>query len=543
MFNIFRRKPAADPATKRYPEALAGLLSLGKPTNDLSYQKWAERLKDHVPDLIRMVLDEDLNQRREKDPAVWAPLHALQILGVLGAESAAQPLTACLDWDDVWVGEALPQVYARIGPAAIPVLQAYLEDSTHDRFGRAKASDSLAAIARAHPSVQKDIVAYLTAFLGRPSADDSPAEEDVTAFVICDLADLGDPSAYPAIKRAYDENRVNPQIIELENVEADFGLRPKPDYTKLPIPPKEPGVRLSLRCKVCGRERSYLFPKVYCDLGTIERKKSAKYNPIIIPQRVVCQKCGAVDQYEISPMGHMALIADLLMEVEPKLRHFRREDQRVQYLEFTTRWGPMHPLEALERYQAEIAQHPDNADLHVGYGNVLKFLGRTEQAEAEYRRAGELEPTHPHVWCNLAELAADRGDHAEAIGLWQRVLEVTPHSKLPAKDRQLFLEAARDNIKALRKGHVRPISQHVIPLSARPVKGKPAASPLRPVESKPAASSLRPTRRSQEKPPTGTPPVARKGQPIPRVKGSQPCPCGSGKKYKHCHGRRAKRGQ
>ncbi len=439
-------------ATKRYPEALAGLLSLGQPTDDTNYPEWAERVKDYVPDLIRMTLDKDLNRRLEDDPAVWAPLHALEILGVLGAEAAAQPLTACLDWDDDWVREALPRVYAGIGPAAIPALQAYLEDSTRDPFGRGKASESLAAIARAHPAVQKDIVTYLTAFLDRPSADDNTVEEDVTTFVIGDLAHLGDPSAYPAIKRAYDENRVNLQVIGLEDVEADLGLRPRLDHTRPPVPPEEPGVRLSLRCKVCGRERSYLFPKVYCDLGTVRnKKKAAKYSPIIIPQRVVCQKCGAVDQYEIGAMGHIALLADLMAQADPQLRRFRREDQRVQYVEFTSRWGPMHPLEGVERYQAEIARHPDDVDLHVGYGNVLKFLGRTDQAEAEYRRAGELDPNNPHVWHNLAELAAERGDYAEATGLWQRVLNVTPHSKLPAKERQLFLKAARDGLKALRR--------------------------------------------------------------------------------------------
>jgi hypothetical protein len=73
------------------------------------------------------------------------------------------------------------------------------------------------------------------------------------------------------------------------------------------------------------------IPKVCCDLGTAkDKKKSAKYDSIIIPQRVVCQKCGAVDQYEIGAMGRMALIADLLMQAEPKLQQFRREDQRVQ---------------------------------------------------------------------------------------------------------------------------------------------------------------------------------------------------------------------
>jgi hypothetical protein len=45
--------------------------------NGTNYKKWAERLKNHAPDLFRMVLDEDLSQRRGDDPAVWEPLHTL----------------------------------------------------------------------------------------------------------------------------------------------------------------------------------------------------------------------------------------------------------------------------------------------------------------------------------------------------------------------------------------------------------------------------------------------------------------------------------
>ena len=140
MRKLFRRKPAVDPAAKKYPEALAGLLTLGEPTGDTNYQDWADRLQDYVPDLIRMALDEDLNQRYEDDSAVWAPLHALQILGVLWAAEAAEPLIACLDWDDDWTSETITDVYAGIGPVAIPFLQKYLEDSAHDTYGRAKAS-------------------------------------------------------------------------------------------------------------------------------------------------------------------------------------------------------------------------------------------------------------------------------------------------------------------------------------------------------------------------------------------------------------------
>ncbi|MBM3135646.1 MAG: DUF1186 domain-containing protein [Chloroflexi bacterium] len=542
MRNLFRRKPAVDPATKRYPQALTDLLTLGEPTDDTDYQSWAERLTGYAPDLIRMALDDDLNQRYEDDPAVWAPLHALHILGVVGAAEAAGPLIACLDWDDDWTSETITDVYAGIGPAAIPFLQKYLEDSTHDTYGRAKASGSLAAIAEAHPEVQKDIVAYLAAFLDRPAADASADEETMTSFVICDLCDLGDRSAYPAIKRAFDENRVDAQIAGLEDVEADLGLRPKLDYSKLPLPPEEPGVHLSLRCKVCGRERDYLFPKVYCDLGTIKnKKKSEKYSPIIIPQRVVCQKCGAVDQYEIGSMGQIALLADLLAQTKPELQQLRREDQRIQYMEFTTQWGRMHPLEGLERYQKEIARHPNDANLRVGYGNVLSFLGRNDEAEPEYQRAAELDPGNPHTWLNLAQLAEERGDRATASRLWQRVLDLVPQSGLSAGDRQAFLEVAREHLQALRAGRAPRTSGLEVSIPPYPHAQRPPPRPV--VGAPPALPKPQRVRAAQSVPPqskAGAPATPAESRPIPHVGRNERCPCGSGKKYKHCHGRKKK---
>lgn len=35
----------------------------------------------------------------------------------------------------------------------------------------------------------------------------------------------------------------------------------------------------------------------------------------------------------------------------------------------------------------------------------------------------------------------------------------------------------------------------------------------------------------------GGSPVAQGGKPVPRVGANQPCPCGSGEKYKRCHGK------
>ena len=59
-----------------------------------------------------MVLDEDLSSRDDDDPAFWAPIHAFEILSVLGPLEAAEPLLACFDWDEDWLFDALPDLYA-----------------------------------------------------------------------------------------------------------------------------------------------------------------------------------------------------------------------------------------------------------------------------------------------------------------------------------------------------------------------------------------------------------------------------------------------
>ncbi len=486
-----RQRSKKDPARQRYSEQLWPLLTLGEPADDVDYGAWAEQLADVVPQLIQMTLDEDLNSREPDDPAVWAPLHALGVLGELGPPEAAEPLIECFDWQDDWFSEELPDVYAAIGPSAAPMLQEYLEDATKDPFARGDAARSLIAIAMEYPEVYDDIIAYLIDFLDRPTADDNADEEITTTFVIAELADQGASEAYPAIKRAYDEDRVDTKIINLDGVKRSFGMLPPLDFDDITAPRDEPGVRLELRCLACGRERTYVFPEVYCDLGTIrDEEKQEKYDPIIIPQRVTCSKCGAVDQYEISGMGQLMLTADLLAHTIPEFKEFRREDQQVKYMEFTALGRKMHPHEALEEYEKRIAQQPDADHLYVGYGNVLRFLGRTEEAEAEYRHAVEIEPHNAEAYVNLAQVAMEQGNLEEAVTFWQRVLETAPQSRFDRRQKKEFMDAARGSLGALG-------------ILKEPDQAAPGQQP-------PSASKFDDVGRND------------------------PCPCGSGKKYKHC---------
>ena len=391
MTKLLSHKPKTDPALTRYPQALAELLTFGEPDEDLDYTDSADELGDQVPDLIRMVLDDDLNERDDDDPAWYAPVHAIEILCVLGPLEAAEPLLACFDWDADWLFDLLPELYAAIGPASVPMLRDYLFDASHDAGARSIASDALMAIAQEHEAARSDIVAMLTTFLDRPEAAASADEEELTSFVICDLGDLGDPSAYDAIRRAFEEDRVTPHIVGLGDIEQDFGMRPPIDFSLPLVPRPEPGVRLSLRCKACGREREHVFRTVYYDTLTLDNpKKREKYDPLIIPERVVCPKCGAIDQYELGAMGHVAITASMMAEVAPEGQTMLREDQRVKLVQFTTRWGPMHPREAIERYERELARRPNDVSLRIGLGNTLRMLGKLDEAEIEFQRALEV---------------------------------------------------------------------------------------------------------------------------------------------------------
>jgi cytochrome c-type biogenesis protein CcmH/NrfG len=158
----------------------------------------------------------------------------------------------------------------------------------------------------------------------------------------------------------------------------------------------------------------------------------------------------------------------------------------------------MHPQEALARYRRELSFRPQDVSLRVGYGNVLKALGYLIEAEAEYRNAAELAPDNVDIWVGLAQVTGGLGNPAEAIHLWQRVADLAGRTPMPSDQRKSLLQAAQESQEELRQGRVPEFS----PLDAAEIT---KTQPARPANAK--------------------------------VGRNEPCPCGSGKKYKHCHGR------
>jgi hypothetical protein len=224
-----------------YQPPVSRLLQRGEPL--VTDKSWRHYLDlglgpEHVPELVRMVLDRELNEGDPESTEVWAPIHAWRALGQLRAVEAVGPLLEALqeaeDRDDDWGLEELPEVFARIGPAAVPALGDFLADADRGLHSRWAVADALQRIARQHPEARDECVRLLTRQLER-ARDNDPALNGVLVGVLCDLKAF---EAAPLMERAFAADLVDESIAgSWEHAQYDLGLRPDPppnhiDYIK-----------------------------------------------------------------------------------------------------------------------------------------------------------------------------------------------------------------------------------------------------------------------------------------------------------------------
>ncbi|MBI5652911.1 MAG: hypothetical protein HZC40_21055 [Chloroflexi bacterium] len=97
-----------------------------------------------VPRLIEIATSEELNHTESDDPRVYAPLHAVKILGELRAVESIEPLLPMLAWDDDdWLDNVFPEYFGHIGKPGIAPLERVLADATRTIHTQARASNSL----------------------------------------------------------------------------------------------------------------------------------------------------------------------------------------------------------------------------------------------------------------------------------------------------------------------------------------------------------------------------------------------------------------
>jgi hypothetical protein len=207
------------------------LLSLGDVRGT---REWSDYLAlgltaEHVPELVRMALDEELHWAAAESAEVWAPLHAWRALGQLRAAAAVEALLKLFDRIDVdnddWVGEELPDVFGLIGPATLPALRDFLADAGHGLWARAAASASLVKIAQHAPAYRDPVVAVVTEQLRHYAEQD----RTLNAFLVEALAvELKALESAAVIEQAYARKRVDLSVLgDWEEAQIYMGLLDK----------------------------------------------------------------------------------------------------------------------------------------------------------------------------------------------------------------------------------------------------------------------------------------------------------------------------
>lgn len=179
-----------------------------------------------VEKLTEMTLDESYYdyadpRSQQIDSRANTPYHALHLLIALGpaAAPAMERLFPLFASEDDWLREDLPSLYAAIGQPAIEPLTRLLLDSDAETYLREGAGSCLAEIGEKYPDLRPSVIALLEQALVREKED-----EELVAYLICNLMDLGSKESVPLIEQAFQENRVDWTVVEMADVEEHFGL-------------------------------------------------------------------------------------------------------------------------------------------------------------------------------------------------------------------------------------------------------------------------------------------------------------------------------
>ncbi len=207
-----------------YPEPVNRLLSCGRPENRHPWPWYPDLTEAHIPHLLRLLTDVSLNWAEPDSPEFWAPLHAWRSLAQLRAVDAIPALIDCLfridAYDDDWILEEFPEVFARIGPAAVPFLSDYVDDDQNGLFARACAIHALGRIGNENPACRDRCVEALERTLQRYTEHDP----GLNGFLIHHLAELGAAEAMKTIRRAYSGDCVDKLLCgELADLERELG--------------------------------------------------------------------------------------------------------------------------------------------------------------------------------------------------------------------------------------------------------------------------------------------------------------------------------
>lgn len=220
-------RAALAPSDGNYPPPVDKLLALGSPHEYDTFDAAVapiELTEAHIPDLIRLARDRDLNISTEDTPEIWAPIHALLALARFDVGPYVADLIPLFDVEGEWTSEELPPILGKAGAPAIEPLRQYVQDTSRWLYGRWSAIRALSEAGQQHPDLRDQVVSFLADTLA------SERVPEVSAALIAELSELKAVEALPAMRAAFERDAVDEGIVgDWIEVLGALGLPSDPD--------------------------------------------------------------------------------------------------------------------------------------------------------------------------------------------------------------------------------------------------------------------------------------------------------------------------
>src|SRR6266446_5718922 len=138
----------------------------------------------------------------------------------------------------------------------------------------------------------------------------------------------------------------------------------------------------------------------------------------VIQDRIQCRGCGRWDHYAFTPEARADVVIEGIRLLTLLLSGNMTPRSAVTLVSSGLQDGrQMSPEDALRDYERRLAEDPDDPGLHVGHGNVLRFLKRFEAAAASYRRALDLDPHAVEAHWSLGSELSERPVGLDRVGI------------------------------------------------------------------------------------------------------------------------------
>jgi tetratricopeptide (TPR) repeat protein len=177
-------------------------------------------------------------------------------------------------------------------------------------------------------------------------------------------------------------------------------------------------------------------------------------------------------------------------------------------------------MEALQQVEGNLNQFPEAAWTHSKAGDAYKQFGDLPAAEAAYRRA-----------LAMADRESDPSDRVDAVAYLAELFHKTGRAAEADALRQAEEARFREHLRSLAPARLR---EHLAELPDGVSPEQNAAGDLQTEEAAPAGQE---GAAAVDASLASAPPPAAVRREGPKVGRNDPCPCGSGRKFKRCCGR------